>query len=356
MISVRHWFEVARQELRGRLRQQVHYVKDTANWSFKWDAHYIAKGLERRLGDEVPIITSPWSLRHQIIIFGNRYPYFFGPRERLHASNDLYLIWFHGDADSTDPNMCKLFAQLPQALDRVRKVIVPCVISRKVLLEQGVAPGKIELIPLGVDLTRFQPPDAMTRARVRAELDIPMEAFCIGSFQKDGAGWDEGNEPKWVKGPDVFLDVMARIQGVCPNLLVLLTGPARGYVKRGLERLGIPYRHCFLEDYWQIVACYQALDLYLIASRAEGGPKALMESWACGVPVVSTRMGMPADWILHGDNGMLAEVGDVQVLANHVEQLINDADLSARCRTGGLDTVQGLDWQRVADQYYALLS
>ncbi len=345
-----------RQEIKGRRHKQIHYVTDTANWSFKWDAHYITKGLEQRIQDSVPIITAPWQLRHQIILFGNRYPYFFGPRDQLHGSNELFLTWFHGDANSDDPNMQKLFAQLPHALDRIRKVIVSCIHSRQVLLSHGIASEKVVLIPLGVDLTCFTPPDNITRARIRAELEIPADAFCIGSFQKDGAGWDNGNEPKWIKGPDIFLEVMARIKGEHPKLMVLLTGPARGYVKQGLKRLNIPYRHRFLEEYQQIVACYQALDLYLIASRGEGGPKALMESWACGVPVVSTRMGMPADWILHQENGMLAEVDDTKGLADSVMEFMHNPDLSAHCRTGGLATVQDLSWQNIADQYFAILA
>ncbi|MBF0438269.1 MAG: glycosyltransferase [Magnetococcales bacterium] len=353
---MRNWLNRVRQEIRGRMRQRIHYVVDSSNWSFKWDAQYIAHGLEQRLNDSVQIITDPWSLRHQIILFGNRYPYFFGPRNQLHDSNDLFLTWFHGEADSPDPMMQKMFAQLPSALDRVRKVIVSCTHSRQVLLAQGVASEKIELIPLGVDLQRFCPPDEETRILLRREMGIPAEAFCIGSFQKDGSGWEEGNEPKLVKGPDVFLAVMAKIRKMHPNLMVLLTGPARGYVKQGLERLGITYRHYFLEDYLQIVPYYQALDLYVITSRAEGGPKALMESWACGVPVVSTRMGMPADWIRPGENGLLAEVEDAQGLADQVALVLHDPVLLNRCRAGGLDTVQGLDWRFVAEQYYAVLS
>ncbi|MBF0189868.1 MAG: glycosyltransferase family 4 protein [Magnetococcales bacterium] len=353
-MDPRSWFTTLEQEVRGRWRRRVHYVTDAANWSYKWDAHYIAGGLEKRLGERVPIITAPWSLRHQVVVFGNRGAFFFGPRERLHRSNALFLIWFHGESGSGDPRLESMFAQLPDALERVRKVIVSCTVSRRVLMEQGVAGDKIELIPLGVDLERFRPADAARRAALRAELGIPPEAFCIGSFQKDGTGWGDGLEPKPVKGPDLFLELLERIRGVHPGLMVLLTGPARGYVKAGLERLGIAYRHRFLEDYRQIVSYYQALDLYAITSRAEGGPKALMESWACGVPVVSSRMGMPADWILDGQNGFLSDVGDAARMAEQVVALMRDPALRERLRTGGLETVQGLDWERIAAQYHAL--
>ncbi|MEO5346584.1 MAG: glycosyltransferase [Magnetococcus sp. YQC-9] len=343
------------QELRGRMRRRVHYISDSANWSYKWDAHYISRGLEARLGDTVPIITAPWRLRHQVILFGNRAAWFFGPRERLHPSNALFLTWFHGEPNSSESRMDEMFAQMPGVFDRMERVIVSCVTSRKMLMEQGVAGKKIELIPLGVDLDRFRPADAATRARLRAGLEIPEEAFVIGSFQKDGVGWGDGEEPKLVKGPDFFLALMERIRGVHPQLMVMLTGPARGYVKRGLERLGIPYRHRFLEDYRDIVSCYQLLDLYAITSRAEGGPKALMESWACGIPVVSSRMGMPADWILDGQNGFLSDVGDTACMAGQVVALLRDPTLLAMLRDGGLETVQGLDWDRIADQYHAML-
>ncbi|MBF0627597.1 MAG: glycosyltransferase family 4 protein [Magnetococcales bacterium] len=354
MLNPRLLLDSLRHEILGRLFRRVHYVTDSGNWSFKWDAHYIAQGLEPLLGQPVPIITTPWSLRHQVILFGNRYPYFFGPRDRLHPSNTLFLTWFHGEPNTGDESIDRMCAQLPAAFDRVRKVIVSCQFSRRVLMELGVAGDRIELIPLGVDPGRFRPAAPRERAEIRRALDIPEGAFCIGSFQKDGVGWGDGEAPKPVKGPDLFLALLERIRGVHPGLMVLLTGPARGYVKRGLERLAIPYRHHFLDDYLQIVRYYQALDLYAITSRSEGGPKALMESWACGVPVVSTRMGMPADWILDGQNGFLADVGDTERMAEQVRSLMEDPALLDRVRAGGLETVQGLAWERVAAQYHAL--
>ena len=49
----------------------------------------------------------------------------------------------------------------------------------------------------------------------------------------------DGVEPKLVKGPDVFLKGVAKL-AVDHRLFVLLTGPARGYVKRGLDAIGVP--------------------------------------------------------------------------------------------------------------------
>ena len=68
-------------------------------------------------------------------------------------------------------------------------------------------------------------------------------AFVVGSFQKDGVGWGEGLEPKLIKGPDVLVAALEQVHAEAPGLVVLLTGPARGYVRQELDRLGIPYRH-----------------------------------------------------------------------------------------------------------------
>ncbi len=353
--QARNLLKTIRAELEGRKEQKIHYISDSANWSFRWDAHYITRGLEKHPGIKTATNTVPWDLRHQIILFGNRFAFFKGPRDRLHLSNTLFLIWFHGDPNDPNPDMRSLFGQLPEAFDKLEKVVITCDISRRILREQGVADDKLVTIPLGVDTNRFIPAMPEGKNRIRQKLGIPPEAFCIGSFQKDGDGWGEGEQPKLVKGPDILLQVLERLKKIHPQLMVLLTGPARGYVKKGLERLGIPYRHHLLEDYPQIVPYYQALDLYLITSRAEGGPKAILEGWACGVPVVSTRVGMPADLIRHRRNGMLADVEAVAALTEHCQAMIEDKDLHDRCKKTGLETVQNYDWQAVADQYHAMI-
>ena len=111
------------------------------------------------------------------------------------------------------------------------------------VLSAGVEPERVFRIPIGIDLENFPPVDAQLREAARAALGLPADAFVVGSFQKDGVGWGEGLEPKLVKGPDVLVAALGAGPRDASELVVLLTGPARGYVRRELERLGIPYRH-----------------------------------------------------------------------------------------------------------------
>ena len=134
------------------------------------------------------------------------------------------------------------------------------------------------VIPLGVDLQLFQPITPAERTQRRQSLDIPEGKVVIGSFQKDGVGWAEGLEPKLIKGPDLFCDTCIQVNERHP-VHALLTGPARGYVKQRLEAAGISYTHVNLEDFTQVAWYYPLVDICLISSRAEGGPKALRNNF-----------------------------------------------------------------------------
>jgi glycosyltransferase involved in cell wall biosynthesis len=198
-------------------------------------------------------------------------------------------------------------------LDRIQ---VPSRAMEELVLGAGVPAGKVFRIPIGVDTDRFLLRTADERSAARRTLGLPETAFVAGSLVKDGVGWGDGLEPKLIKGPDVLLEALERLREQVSELVVLLTGPARGYVAAGLERLGVTHRHVLLPGLDGVAAAYRALDVTLVASRDEGGPKAVLESMASGVPVVTTRVGQAADLVRHGENGFLVDVEDAAGVAS----------------------------------------
>lgn len=82
-----------------------------------------------------------------------------------------------------------------------------------------------------------------------------------------------------IKGPDVFLAALEKVKREIPGLFVLLTGPSRGYVMRGLDEMGIPYKHAFLKSYPDVAKMYRAIDLYLVASRQEADQRLFWRAW-----------------------------------------------------------------------------
>jgi glycosyltransferase involved in cell wall biosynthesis len=339
----------------NRRQREIYQVTGGDNWALYWVGHYIAQSLNEGHPVKAHMTQDPWKLRRQVIQFVDRYVYLHGTFRGLHPSNTVFLTWYHGEVNDPNPDMQQIFALLPKALPYLEKIVVSCTISAQALIRYGIPPEQLVTIPIGVDLARFKPPkDPEARNAAREKFGIPPEAIVVGSFQKDGQGWGDGMTPKPIKGPDILLDALAALKKQVPELMVFLTGAARGYVMHGLEQRGIPYVHRLLKEYHDIVECYHALDLYMITSRAEGGPKGLMESWATGVPVVSTHVGMPADYIRPGENGLLAPVGDGEALAREALRFIEDPDLRARNAQQGLADVRVLGWDVISDSYYQL--
>jgi glycosyltransferase involved in cell wall biosynthesis len=205
--------------------------------------------------------------------------------------------------------------------EKITRVQVTHSEMRDVVVRTGIDPSKVFLIPIGINLDFFPMQAAERKKATREKLGIPQTAFVVGSFQKDGVGWGDGMEPKLIKGPDVFLAAIRLLKEDVPELFVLLTGPSRGYVKRGLDEMGVPYKHAYYRHYPEVAGMFAALDLYIVASRQEGGPKAILESMASGVPLVTTCVGQAMEIVKHGVNAWMTNVENAEALAAFASQV-----------------------------------
>ena len=288
---------------------------DSVGWSLDWDMRELAN-ISRSLGIK---ITHPYwkhAAYPQSIFFASQF--FLTNDDWLNLlPNRIGFSYFHGLPQTTDENFDEVYRGLQKHHGKLSRIQVSHTEMRDAILQTGIDPAKVFMIPIGINLNYFPFRTGQAKQDARRELGIPQTAFVIGSFQKDGVGWDEGMEPKLIKGPDVFVETVKRLKKDIPELFVLLSGPARGFVKKGLDEAGIPYRHIYLKSYPEIAKLFQALDLYIVASRQEGGPKAILESMASGVPLVTTRVGQAMDLVKHGGNAFMTAVEDVEALASY---------------------------------------
>lgn len=304
-------------------------------WVIDEELRQIAR-LARQLG---VALARPWPLsatERQAVFYGSHFTLFDTfPAGRGHR---LATTYFHGRPGT--PGMPEFDAAYEALRDRhaeLHRLQVSHREMEEVVLSSGIDPAKVFRIPIGIDLGLFQPQTAARRASARRKLGLPGDAFVVGSFQKDGIGWDDGLQPKPIKGPDILVAALAAVCERVPELYVLLSGPARGYVRAELERLGVPHVHRVVRRYAEVGRLYEALDAYVVPSRQEGGPKAVLESMASGVPLVSTRVGQASDLVRDGENGWLVDVDDVQAIAGRLAGLAADGAPSAM-RAAGLET------------------
>jgi glycosyltransferase involved in cell wall biosynthesis len=143
------------------------------------------------------------------------------------------------------------------------------------------------------------------RSEFRAKWNISESSYLIGNFQRDTEGSNLA-EPKLQKGPDLFAEVMRELVARGFPVHVLLAGPRRHWLSSKLAAYGVPFTFVGkatagddiatnLLSREQLNELYQMLDLYVLTSRWEGGPYALLEAAGTRCKVVSTPVGIARD-------------------------------------------------------------
>ncbi|MGH9384932.1 MAG: glycosyltransferase [Vicinamibacterales bacterium] len=246
-----------------------------------------------------------------------------------------------------------VFMALERGLARLSDAIVAIspAIRRELLDRYGI--GRLEqyrVIRLGFDLAPFGAIDDAARADARRRLDLPDGVPVIVTVGRLTA----------IKQHALFLDVFKRVVDRHPHAVALIAGDGklRAQLEAQATSLGLTRSVRFLGWRRDLTTIYGASDVFLLTSRNEGTPVALIEAMASAVPGVSTNVGGVGDVIGGSDAGATAD--DAEGLANGVLQFLADSD--RRRRAGQLARARvlqqfGLDClvTEVADLYRDLL-
>jgi glycosyltransferase involved in cell wall biosynthesis len=121
---------------------------------------------------------------------------------------------------------------------------------------------------------------------------------------------------------------------------------------------GAELRLAAREEKWrnqeEMLEFYHSLDVYVCASHTEGTPNPCLEAAACGLPVVTTRVGNMPELIRDGENGFFVE-RDVADIAEKLARLRDDPELRDRLgRAARTTVVDSWDWRRQAVAYEAM--
>lgn len=214
---------------------------------------------------------------------------------------------------------------------------------RQVAARIGIDPAAVRVIPNGVDVSRFRPLD---RRAARARLDLPHDRAVLLSV---GALIER-------KGHHRLLEVLPDVVAKRPDVLCVIVGgdvPGAGQSYRAivedLVRRGRLENHVRVvppQPHDEIPVWLAAADVFCLATRWEGWCNALMEALACGVPVVTTRVGGNDEFVYHGRNGLLVPYWDGPAFASAILEALdtpwNRSAIAAEAGARG--------WERVAEQ------
>jgi glycosyltransferase involved in cell wall biosynthesis len=154
------------------------------------------------------------------------------------------------------------------------------------------------------------------------------------------------------------LRAFALIQARLPEarLLVVGDGPERGRVHATARELGLRNVE-FIGSVrpTEMGRWYDAADVYLNASDIDNMPNSIIEAFACGLPVVTSRAGGIPYIVEHERNGLLVDCGDHSALAAAALRLLDDPALARRLIADGLaDVERWYTWDAVGERWAAL--
>ena len=198
------------------------------------------------------------------------------------------------------------------------------------LTSHGFRAEQIVHIPGSVDTQKFQPAPGRRPDPARPERDI----ICVTRLD-------------YAKGVDVLLHAWGRIlrepsewcAHLKPRLRLVGEGVYRAQLERIVSGLGIQDSVEFLGLRTDVVDLLQQSWGFVMPSRWEGMPNALLEAMACGLPCVATRVSGSEDIISDGVNGLLVAPEQPAEMAQALRRIIEDTELAQQLGQVGRATV-----------------
>ncbi len=202
--------------------------------------------------------------------------------------------------------------------------------SQAYLISWGFRREQVVYIPGSVDTEKFRPAPERRPDPHRPERNI----ICVARLE-------------YSKGIDVLLHAWKRMMLTSaewqaqlePRLLLVGDGVLQPQLKRMVIELNIQDNVEFLGLRTDIIDLLQQSWGYVLPSRGEGMPNALLEAMACGLPCIATRVSGSEDILVDGVNGLLVESEQPVELAHALRHLVEDADLAQRLAEEGRATV-----------------
>jgi len=220
----------------------------------------------------------------------------------------------------------------PRLLERLHSALVNAGLASKLVnvsrkvLEQAAAAGirreHMTVIPNGIPPSEAH---AGERPTTRRELGVHADAVLVLSVGR----------LVYQKGHEYLVEAMQTVVRQSPNVQAVICGegPLRGQLEAQISRQGLAACVHLLGNRLDIGRYLSAADIFVLPSRWEGLPVALLEAMDAGLPIIATRVEGVEEVIQDDDHGILVPPEDARALANSIGKLIEDP--GRRRRMGG---------------------
>ena len=179
------------------------------------------------------------------------------------------------------------------------------------MVEMGAPAERSLAIRNGVDLERFTP---LSPAQARSTLNLPAEGLLLLSV---------GHLVER-KGHHLVIEMLLEFQTAC--LVIVGAGPMESELRNLANKLNVQSRVVFagMQPNELLPAYYSAADALVLASSFEGWANVLLESMACGTPVVATPVNGTPEVVAAPEAGRLAKARETRYLNEALQALLSE--------------------------------
>lgn len=193
-------------------------------------------------------------------------------------------------------------------------------VSRPILVELQANPGRI--------LARHEPVltyNSISSETIRRAAGLPRLERDAGVFRIGSVGRLTSQ-----KGYHDLLEALAATHQPNLHLTIIGEGELRAELEARAREMGLVDRVEFPGRRLDVLEQMKNWDLFVCSSRWEGLPTVILESMACGTPVLATSIEGVTDIIQDGENGWLVPPGNPQALADKIVEILQDRPAAER--------------------------
>jgi len=237
---------------------------------------------------------------------------------------------------------------LEKILKNADKIFSSSQQTKNICTKYGVKPGKVVVIPLGVDLEKFNTQTSGDNIRKRYNLTDKKVIFSVSRLVKR-------------KGFDQVIKSLPEVIKKIPNCVYLLAGNGsdKSRLTNLIKKYNLQNRVIFSGQVKEseLGQFYAAADLFAMPSReladgdVEGFGIVYLEAAACAKPVVAGDSGGIRDAVIHNQTGLIVNPNKTQEIAQAIIRLLENEELSNRLGQAGRKRVeQEYNWPKTIEK------
>lgn len=255
-----------------------------------------------------------------------------------------YVVTIHGFGSSNSGNIYRFLSHSylctlgRKSLNSANRIITLSPNGVRYLQKLGIESRKIQIIPNGIDIERFQ----LNADSLKFKKNSDNVILFVGSLTLQ-------------KGVHHLIRSMPMILREIPNARLIIVGPDYGYRKH-LEDLakdiGLISRVLFTGPLYgdELCAFYHLCDVFCLPSSREGLPTVILEAMACGKPIIASNVGGIPDIVENNISGILVDYGNEKKLARSIIKLLSNKSLLNNMGCRGIEIVKNYSWTQIGKE------